>query len=158
MKAITLTQPWATLVAVGAKKIETRSWTTRYRGLLAIHAAKNFPKEAQYLCFQEPFRKILIGKYGFMHGGEIYFGNHTFPLGQIIATCNLVDCIKIFGKEQETHWTPGGMEFKIPPDEPELSFGSYGPGRYAWILDNVKPLPTPVAMRGSLGLWEWSEQ
>jgi hypothetical protein len=38
MKGLTLTQPWATLVAIGAKRIETRSWPTRYRGLLAIHA------------------------------------------------------------------------------------------------------------------------
>jgi activating signal cointegrator 1 len=47
MKAITLTQPWATLVAIGAKRIETRSWPTNYRGPLAIHAAKGFPKWAK---------------------------------------------------------------------------------------------------------------
>lgn len=44
MKAITLTQPWATLVAIGAKRIETRSWATRYRGPLAIHAAKGIER------------------------------------------------------------------------------------------------------------------
>jgi hypothetical protein len=44
MKALTLTQPWATLVAIGAKTIETRSWPTSYRGPLAIHAAKGYPK------------------------------------------------------------------------------------------------------------------
>ena len=43
MKAITLTQPWATLVAIGAKRIETRSWRTFYRGPLAIHAGKTLP-------------------------------------------------------------------------------------------------------------------
>ena len=42
MKALTLTQPWATLIAVGAKRIETRSWGTSYRGRIAIHAAKGF--------------------------------------------------------------------------------------------------------------------
>jgi hypothetical protein len=48
MKAITLHQPWATLVAIEQKKIETRSWPTSYRGPLAIHAAKTMPdyKEA----------------------------------------------------------------------------------------------------------------
>ncbi len=44
MKAITLHQPWATLVAVGAKRIETRSWATSYRGPLAIHAARTTPQ------------------------------------------------------------------------------------------------------------------
>ncbi len=42
MKALTLTQPWASLVAVGAKRIETRSWETNYRGTIAIHAAKGW--------------------------------------------------------------------------------------------------------------------
>lgn len=40
MNALTLMQPWATLVAIGAKRIETRSWATRYRGPSAIHAAR----------------------------------------------------------------------------------------------------------------------
>ena len=45
MKALTLHQPWATLVAVGEKRIETRSWSTDYRGPLAIHAGKARPFE-----------------------------------------------------------------------------------------------------------------
>lgn len=40
LKAITLLQPWASLVAMGAKTIETRPYATQYRGPLAIHAAK----------------------------------------------------------------------------------------------------------------------
>ena len=41
MKALTITQPWATLIAIGAKRFETRGWSTPYRGPLAIHAGKN---------------------------------------------------------------------------------------------------------------------
>jgi len=40
LKAITILQPWASLIACGAKQIETRSWATKYRGQLAIHAGK----------------------------------------------------------------------------------------------------------------------
>ena len=40
MKALSLTQPWASLVADGRKTTETRSWLTHYRGPLAIHATK----------------------------------------------------------------------------------------------------------------------
>jgi hypothetical protein len=40
MKAITLWQPWATLLAVGCKHMETRSWPTKYRGEILIHASK----------------------------------------------------------------------------------------------------------------------
>ena len=39
MKALTILQPWASLIACGAKMIETRSWSTAYRGEIAIHAA-----------------------------------------------------------------------------------------------------------------------
>ncbi|KQO04623.1 hypothetical protein ASF12_13925 [Paenibacillus sp. Leaf72] len=38
MKAITIIQPWATLIAIGAKQYETRGWSTKHRGALAIHA------------------------------------------------------------------------------------------------------------------------
>ncbi len=43
MKALTLCQPWASLVALGHKRIETRCWETKYRGTLAIHAAAALP-------------------------------------------------------------------------------------------------------------------
>lgn len=52
-RALSLTQPWATLatlVVSGAKRVETRSWKTPYRGWLGIHAAKGFPAWARLLC------------------------------------------------------------------------------------------------------------
>jgi hypothetical protein len=59
MKCITLWQPWASLILWGEKKIETRSWATQHRGLLAIHsAAKDHPTLAA-ICATEPFRTIL---------------------------------------------------------------------------------------------------
>lgn len=61
MKALSLTQPWATLVAIGAKRLETRSWSTTYRGPLAIHAAKRFPRNCQELVLHEPFASALDG-------------------------------------------------------------------------------------------------
>ena len=55
MKAITLEQPFASLVSIGAKTIETRPWPTPYRGALAIHSAKKFtPVEDSY------YRSLLI--------------------------------------------------------------------------------------------------
>src|ERR1700722_19135273 len=60
MKALTLTQPWATLVSIGAKRVETRSFRVSYRGSLAIHAAKGFPKWAQETCYEQPFLRVLL--------------------------------------------------------------------------------------------------
>ncbi len=143
MKAITLTQPWATLVAIGAKRIETRSWGTKYRGPLAIHAAKTFPDFAQALCRTEPFHSIL-GEHTQIRIVWSQGTKHSdFPLGAVIATCQLVRCWKI------------GKDEAIP--EPERSFGDYTAGRYAWLLANVHPLPEPVPARGALGLWEWGD-
>ncbi len=152
MKALTLTQPWATLVAIGAKRFETRSWTTKYRGSLMIHAAKGFPVKVQHLCFSEPFR-LYLGDY--IDFGVPFLGNHRFPLGYVIATCDLVDIIRI-GDIQEHYFYPvnGVGHFSVPPEEPELSFGNYSPGRYAWILANVKQLKEPEVARGALGLWD----
>lgn len=60
MKAISLWQPWATLIATGAKQIETRSWATSYRGPIAIHAAKRkVRKELIELAEWEEYRAAL---------------------------------------------------------------------------------------------------
>lgn len=136
MKAITLTQPWATLVAIGAKKIETRSWATDYRGPLAIHAAKGFPVAARAVCTENYAIRATLRQAG--------IDVDELPRGVIVAVCRLVDCRRIRGKVDE-------------PRYPEVCFGDYTPGRYAWILEDVRPVIPPVPARGALGLWEWEE-
>lgn len=42
MKAISIRQPWAELIASGRKTIETRTWTTKYRGPILICAGKSW--------------------------------------------------------------------------------------------------------------------
>ena len=133
MKALTLTQPWATLVAAGLKEIETRSWRTSYRGPLLIHAAKGFPRVAREQCFIEPFKSALI-KAGISKPDQL-------PRGVLLAQVNLTDCLYI---------DPYGF---VLPSEPEFSFGDYRIGRYAWILDRVRQLPKPIPYKGALGLW-----
>ena len=59
MKAISICQPWATLIAIGAKRFATRSWKTDYRGLLAIHAGKTKVPLAMSLCDRDPFKAAL---------------------------------------------------------------------------------------------------
>lgn len=131
MKAITLTQPWATLVAIGVKRIETRSWKTDYKGPLAIHAAKGFPKSARDHFIDVQINRCLEA-----------VGIHSLsdlPLGSIVALCHLGYCERI------ARWNL--------PHEPELSFGDYTLGRWAWYLFDIVPLATPIPMRGKLGLW-----
>lgn len=133
MKTLSLSQPWASLVASGAKRIETRSWRTDYRGPLAIHAAKGFPVWAKDACIQEPFASALA-RAGTGALSEL-------PLGSVLAVVRLVDCQRITADRL--------------PAEPERSFGDYTPGRLAWILHGVDRFPAPVPAKGALGVWEW---
>jgi activating signal cointegrator 1 len=127
--AISLTQPWASLVALNAKRIETRSWSTRYRGTIAIQAAKGFPDWAKELCLTEPFRK--------------YVPNFkALPLGAIVAVANLVHIVET----EYCHEVERGSE--------EEAFGDYTPGRYAWKLQDIFALPEVIPCRGALSVWE----
>ena len=45
MKVLTLKQPWASLVANGYKVYEFRTWKTKYRGEILIHAGCGVDKE-----------------------------------------------------------------------------------------------------------------
>lgn len=151
MKAITLTQPWATLVAIGAKKIETRSWRTDYRGPLAIHAAKGWTRAVVKLAFSEPFRTILV------QAGYKLFS--LLPLGKVVATCELVSVIptRQLLANPVCEWAgPDGRRYRFELDDQEKAFGDYTPGRYAWLLADVRKLDVPVGARGALGLWEWT--
>lgn len=149
MKAITLTQPWATLVAIGAKKIETRSWATSYRGPLAIHAAAGLgPVDGRRglhdLCGSHPFCDVLLPA-GYNAMRMPAWG---LPRGAIVAVADLRGVIPVTGIRQHTliDW---------PLTDQERAFGDYSPGRYAWLLADVRPLRAPIPAKGALGLWEW---
>lgn len=153
MKAITLTQPWATLVAIGAKRIETRSWATSYRGPLAIHAGKGLgpvggKRGLQELCEQEPFRSVLLA-----HGVDWT----DLPLGAVVATCNLVDFVRF---QRNSQWftvqRDGDMTSWRITDQ-ERAFGDYAPGRLGWLLADIRRISEPIPAKGSLGLWEWEQ-
>jgi len=137
MKFLSVTQPFASLISLRLKKNETRSWYTSYRGPLGIHAAKGFPRWAIELCFTEPFASALR-QAGIRTPGDL-------PRGVLLAKGILDDC-QYIGRLM------GVYAFKI--GEPELSFGDYTPGRYAWLLDGMEPLPEPIPYKGSLGLFE----
>lgn len=146
MKALTLTQPWATLVASGAKRFETRSWSTCYTGPLAIHAAKGFPSWARETVEEEPFRTALA-QHGFSCASEL-------PTGVIVAVAILRRCIYI-----EADVTKGGL-WEVDVWErisEEHEFGDYTPGRYAWELGGAVRVEPPIACRGALSVWDVPE-
>jgi hypothetical protein len=150
MKALTLTQPWATLVATGEKLVETRGWTTPYRGRLAIHAAKHYPFQARALADAAPFRGRLDyhgATPGTLRGPEMF-------CSMVLATARLVDVLQMPYLVTREEWQYWLLPLSGRPHE--YDFGEYAPGRYAFVLTDLLPLPTPTPARGSLGLWEWT--
>jgi hypothetical protein len=143
MKGLTMTQPWATLVAIGENSIETRSWTTRYRGQLAIHSAKGFPTDARELCGVSPCREVLA-RAGYRDATEL-------PRGEIIAVATLVDVMD-FDASTLKNVRSRAARGEFPRHEAD--FGDFSAGRYGWVLKDVVQLEHPIAAKGMLGLWE----
>ena len=128
-RVLSLTQPWATFVMVGAKDYETRSWHTRYRGSIVIHATRE--TDEQYVNLPEI--KEIMKRYNI----------ETFPNGALLGECKLLDCINTEHIEDKM-------------TEQELLVGDFGPGRYAWQFNDFQEriiYPVPIPMRGNMGLW-----
>lgn len=154
MKAITLWQPWASLLACGAKKYETRSWTTSYRGAIAIHAAKK-PFDTR------PFfdRELHIFAES-LNLPDIYSFDRI-PYGCTIATAELVGCYRIYDtvdndvhivKCPDTSYDFNKVEFIRGK---EIVFGDWSEGRFAWEFSNMKILDSPIPAKGKQGFWNW---
>ena len=147
MKALTLTQPWAHLVAVGAKRVETRSWPTPYRGPLAIHAAQGWG---------EPDRRFAAAAWGYLSAiGEVdaeevsllsWMAAIDGERGCVLGTIDLANVVTTDGELFTTHeWSPR-----------ERLFGDFSAGRHAWILNGpFCPVARRTPAKGALGLWEW---
>ena len=133
IRAISLWQPWATLVVIGAKTLETRSWPTRYRGPLAIHATKTLPVIARTLFRDDPFYSVLV------EAG--YPSVEALPLGAVLGTVTVADCIS--------------TNKRITLTAQERAFGDFSPDRYAWTLEDPVRFPVPIEARGGQGVWMW---
>lgn len=148
MKALTLWQPWASLVACGAKRFETRRWSTDYRGPLAIHAAAR-PVEmwrmgAAWLA--------LVGQTLNPKASWVEARNELrhLPYGKIVATC-ILDAVASTDL------------IEIPAlGTLEREFGDWSAGRFTWRLKDVQPVDPPIPWRGRQRLWnlpdDWRER
>ena len=145
MKCLSLWQPWASLMAYGAKGIETRSWDTAYRGPLLIHAAKKWDRELSDTLCSEPINGALITR-GWQPAGSRAFG---LPLGAIIAAVDLRYCRRVLEQNRFSALLTDGI--LVGPYE--CQFGDYYPGRYGWGVDKVLRFQTPIPFVGHQGLF-----
>lgn len=130
-KCLTISQPWASLIADGSKWIENRSWPTKYRGTLVIHAGKG----SQYLSKDEL---------------------KEYPTGCVIAVCRLVACVRL---QQVLHIanSPGSeRDERIPGSSRtwlQAAMNQHAEGPWCWILEDAWPCK-PVPIRGGQKIWQ----
>lgn len=118
MRALSITEPYASLICDGVKTIETRSWRTSYRGPLLIHAsATRIPR-------------------AWRENAELMQYVRNVQRGYLLCKAELVDCV------------PMTEDFIQSLPEAERATGFYSVGRYAWVLRNVEPIePIPAKGR-----------
>jgi hypothetical protein len=149
MKALSLWQPWASLMALGLKRIETRGWYMRHRGPLVIASTKTWNRDVlkamhdanRPSCIEDEsdWRRMIDR---LLSRGVKTLGD--LPLGAALCIVNVVDCVPT----NEAIMTVG---------EDERAFGDYRLGRWAIFTELVRTFEKPVPCRGSQGLWEFDE-
>jgi hypothetical protein len=165
MKALTIIQPWASLIAIGAKRFATRIWDTEYRGPLAIHAGATKPSDVlNGVDVDVIFAMGRVFGVGERHIGKIMEYLDALPRGAVVAATELIGCwpMRFQGVANSNADGPIVMytrrsngSFYEHPSENEHIFGDWRPGRFVWEISNAKPLSTPVPARGKQGLWDW---
>ena len=132
MKAITISQPWARLIASGEKFVENRSWSTNYRGPIAIHAGLG----TQYLSKEE------LAEY---------------PTSAVIAIARLAACVNLFDVTSKRVSTLGEIIPGTQYTYKQIVEHKYSEGPCCWILEDIQEVG-PWKATGKQGLWVWQEQ
>ena len=151
--AITLHQPWASLIALGLKTVETRSWPAPARLVgqrIAVHAGKRLVRQPG-----EAIERELWARWG-----EHWPVN--IPTGAVVATAVLTDMARVShidpssGQAVHDNSTEIGCAAgrRRTPIDP---WGDFSPGRWLWFLDDVEALPKPIPAIGRQSFWRWVE-
>ena len=127
MKVLTIKQPFATLIAEGLKEYEFRTWRTKYRGDILIHAGKSIDKKA-------------MNRYEHL--------NLEYPTGCLIAKASIVDCITIDNNTRKM------LEKKNPLVYSNIIKHTEWKG-YGFKLENVEKIE-PISINGKLSLWDYN--
>ena len=175
MKAISLWQPWASLIACGVKQFETRSWAPP-RSLIgttiAIHAAKKVDRGAAEFA-----QDLIYGQHepgGFELAERLErsydrtpdrlfgaFGHATMPVGCVVCTVTLDAAFQLGEKAVGTTVPAAYTMRRITSRAMPACFtvrydpwGDYAPGRWAWLLSNVRPINPPAPVKGAQGFFD----
>lgn len=132
MKLLTLWEPWATFMALGYKRWETRCWRTHYRGPIAIHAAqlRDHVDDAGLILTAAGIKKSIFDPDPFPTG------DGDWPFGKVLAVARLADCVQTEDAN---------------PSAQERELGDYSPERFAWKFEDLRRVK-PIHCKGMQGL------
>lgn len=133
MKTLSIKQPWASLIAHGIKNIENRTWASKYRGRIYIHASATYAaKELQSLLTYEQFNAIP-------NNLQNEFLRGIWKRSAIIGEVDIVDCV-----------------INHPSIWAQQSGGQFNKPIYNWVLANPVLYDEPILnVKGKLSLWEF---
>jgi len=144
MKALSIWQPLASLIVLGKKECETRSWPIQHRGKLLIHASKKFGNGQKFMFeapyFQEHLKGIDPGK----------------TLGCLIGMVDVVACVpssRVKLGDVKNVENVGSENIEIRINALEMLYGDYTGNRFAFVLKNPVQFPEPIPCRGFQGMF-----
>jgi hypothetical protein len=127
MKVITIKQPWASLICEGIKDIENRTWNTKFRGSILIHAGSKSAGGMRSLLNHKQQMKVANSQKDLR-----FFEQEDFKYSMIIGSVEIVDCVI----NHESIWAD-----KAPT--------------YNWVLANPILFPEPIPAKGKQSFWEY---
>jgi hypothetical protein len=146
MKAITIKQPWAWAIALGAKTVENRSrqhpWTSALGERIAIHAGKGWDRDAfdtpaLFRVAEHVCSRLYGDDRGYPAAALINVMAPQFHhRGAVLATAQLIDVHLDSTASCDCAGNPWAQR-----------------GTWHLVLDEIQPLPQPTPARGALGLW-----
>lgn len=142
MKALSIKQPWASLIAHGIKDIENRTWKTNFRGRIYIHASGLYAKGGFSLINSD--QRVLANMYESWK--PLYLDD--LPTSAIIGEVDIIDCVinhpSIWAEKSEGFWNPIKGKW-ISRSKPT----------YNWVLANPILYKNPILnVKGKLSFWE----
>lgn len=162
MKAVSVQQPWASLIAHGIKDIENRTWRTHFRGKVYIHASGKkvidclrVLNEEQYLIAQKYFLKQGLNKFS------------DLPLSAIIGEVEIVDCVinhpSIWAEKTPEKPIRNNYVYQNQSGIDQIDMFSFNHDLqvwkksviYNWVLANPVLYEKPILnVKGKLSFWE----
>ena len=128
MKALSIQQPWAYCITNGTKRVENRTWFSRFRGDLLIHAGKQYQTELERYIHADSPEVDVAGMLG-------------APRGAIVGICRMIDCIR------------PGDDARLPIEQRIWA----DPEQFKFLLTDIRAFAQPIPYKGSLGFFDVPE-